>query len=174
MQVESGATHSFILREENGVKTTELCASLCRETVEKLGFVLWDVEFQKEYGDWVLTFYIDKEGGVTIEDCEAVSRALEPVLDEADPIEQAYTLSVSSLGLDRPLKQPRDFERNMGKPIEVKLYQALKTASGRSIKQLHGTLISFDESAFTLKTEGGKEHTVLRKDAALVRPYIEF
>ena len=85
MQVESGATHSFILREENGVKTTELCASLCRETVEKLGFVLWDVEFQKEYGDWVLTFYIDKEGGVTIEDCEAVSRALEPVLDENDP-----------------------------------------------------------------------------------------
>ena len=103
------------------MKTTELCEQLCRETVEKLGFVLWDVEFQKEYGDWVLTFYIDKEGGVTIEDCETVSRALEPVLDEADPIEQAYTLSVSSLGLDRSLKLEKDYARNLDKPIEVKL-----------------------------------------------------
>ena len=156
------------------MKTVELCESLCRDTVEKLGFVLWDVEFQKEYGDWVLTFYIDKEGGVTIEDCETVSRALEPVLDEADPIEQAYTLSVSSLGLDRPLKLAKDFERNLGKSIEVKLYSGLKMASGKSLKQLQGTLVSYDESSFTLRTEGGKEHTIEKKDAALIRPYIEF
>ena len=156
------------------MKTTELCESLCRETVEKLGFVLWDVEFQKEYGDWVLTFYIDKEGGVTIDDCEAVSRALEPVLDEADPIEQAYTLSVSSLGLDRPLKLPKDYQRNLDKPIEVKLYSPLKTASGKGLKQLQGTLVSYDETSFVLRTEGGKEHTIEKKDAALIRPYIEF
>ena len=132
------------------MKTTELCESLCRETVEKLGFVLWDVEFQKEYGDWVLTFYIDREGGVTIEDCETVSRALEPVLDEADPIEQAYTL------------------------IEVKLYSPLKMASGKSLKQLHGTLVSYTDDSFVLRTEGGKDHTIQKKDAALIRPYIEF
>jgi len=156
------------------VKTTELCEQLCRETVEKLGFVLWDVEFQKEFGDWVLTFYIDKEGGVTIEDCENVSRALEPVLDEADPIEQAYTLSVSSLGLDRPLTPVKDYARNLDKPIEVKLYSPLKMASGKSLKQLHGTLASYDETSLVLRTEGGKEHTRLKKDAALVRPYIEF
>ena len=156
------------------MKTTELCESLCRETVEKLGFVLWDVEFQKEYGDWVLTFYIDREGGVTIEDCETVSRALEPVLDEADPIEQAYTLSVSSLGLDRPLKLEKDYARNLDKPIEVKLYSPLKMASGKSLKQLHGTLVSYEDDSFVLRTEGGKEHTILKKDAALVRPYIEF
>ena len=156
------------------MKTTELCEELCRKTVEQLGFVLWDVEFQKEYGDWVLTFYIDKEGGVTIDDCEAVSRALEPVLDEADPIEQAYTLSVSSLGLDRPLKLPKDYERNLDKPIEVKLYSPLKMASGKSLKQLHGTLASYDETSFVLRTEGGKEHTIEKKDAALIRPYIEF
>ena len=162
------------MRGEEGVKTTELCESLCRDTVEKLGFVLWDVEFQKEYGDWVLTFYIDKEGGVTIEDCELVSRALEPVLDEADPIEQAYTLSVSSLGLDRPLKLPKDYERNLDKPIEVKLYSPLKMASGKSLKQLHGTLVSYDETGFVLRTEGGREHAIEKKDAALIRPYIEF
>ena len=156
------------------MKTTELCESLCRETVEKLGFVLWDVEFQKEYGDWVLTFYIDKEGGVTIEDCETVSRALEPVLDEADPIEQAYTLSVSSLGLDRPLKLEKDYARNLQKAIEVTLYSPLKMASGKSLKQLHGTLVSYDEDSFVLRTEGGKEHAIQKKDAALVRPYIEF
>ncbi len=156
------------------MKTTELCESLCRETVEKLGFVLWDVEFQKEYGDWVLTFYIDREGGVTIEDCETVSRALEPVLDEADPIEQAYTLSVSSLGLDRPLKLEKDYARNMGKPIEVKLYSPLKMASGKRLTQLHGTLVRYDDAGFILRTEGGKEHTIQKKDAALIRPYIEF
>ena len=156
------------------MKTTELCEQLCRETVEKLGFVLWDVEFQKEFGDWVLTFYIDKEGGVTIVDCELVSRALEPVLDEADPIEQAYTLSVSSLGLDRPLKLMKDYERNLEKPIEVKLYSPLKMASGKSLTQLHGTLVSYDEESFVLRTQGGKEHTIQKKDAALIRPYIEF
>ncbi len=156
------------------MKTTELCQELCRETVEKLGFVLWDVEVQKEYGDWVLTFYIDREGGVTIDDCETVSRALEPVLDEADPIEQAYTLSVSSLGLDRPLQLTKDYERSLSKPIEVKLYSPLKMPSGKSLKQLHGDLVSYDDESFVLRTEGGKEHTIQKKDAALIRPYIEF
>ena len=156
------------------MKTTELCEELCRETVEKLGFILWDVEFQKEFGDWVLTFFIDKEGGVTIDDCETVSKALEPILDENDPIEQAYTLSVSSLGLDRPLKYEKDYERNLGKLIEVKLYSPVVMSSGRSLKQLHGTLTSYDEESFVIRTEGGKEHTIRKKDAALIRPYIEF
>ena len=121
------------------MKTTELCESLCRPAVEALGFTLCEVEFQKEYGDWVLTFFIDKEGGVTIDDCETVSRALEPVLDEADPIEQAYYLSVSSLGIDRPLKKDADYERNLGKELEVKLYAPLKTdAKGKGKKELTG------------------------------------
>ena len=125
------------------------------------------MEFQKEYGDWVLTFYFAKEGGVTIDDCETVSRALEPVLDEADPIEQAYTLSVSSLGLDRPLKLPKDYARNLNKPIEVKLYSPLKTASGKSLKQLHGTLVSYDENGFVLRTEGSSASvTVAVRSAA--------
>ena len=81
---------------------------------------------------------------------------------------------MSSLGLDRPLKLPKDYERNLGKPIEVKLYSPLKMASGKSLKQLHGTLVSYDEDAFVLRTEGGKEHTIQKKDAALIRPYIKF
>ncbi|MDO4572331.1 MAG: ribosome maturation factor RimP, partial [Clostridia bacterium] len=78
------------------MKTTERVEQLTRDTVEAMGFELCDVEYQKEYGNWVLTLYIDREGGVTIDDCEAVSRAVEPVLDEADPIDAQYYLSVSS------------------------------------------------------------------------------
>ena len=157
------------------MKTTELCESLCKQTIEDMGFTLCEVEFQKEYSDWVLTFYIDKEGGVTIDDCENVSRALEPILDEADPIEQAYYLSVSSLGLDRPLKKDADYQRNLGKELEVRLYAPIKPASGkgRGIKELVGTLQSYDADSFTILCKD-KGYTILRKDAALVRPYIEF
>ena len=156
------------------MKVTDLVTQFAQPIVEEKGCKLWDVEYVREGSERFLRVYIDKEGGVCIDDCEAVSRALEPVLDEADPIEQAYTLSVSSLGLDRPLKLPKDYERNLNKPIEVKLYSPLKMASGKSLKQLHGTLASYDETSFVLRTEGGKEHTIEKKDAALIRPYIEF
>ena len=151
------------------MKTTELCEHLCRATVESMGFELCDVEYQKEYGDWVLTFYIDKPGGVTIDECEAVSRAIEPILDEKDPIESEYVLSVSSLGLDRPLKKPRDYERAMGKELEIRLY-----APQNGKKQLVGTLTAFDEDGFTVETEQKQTLTIRKKDCALVRPYIRF
>ena len=157
-------------RKDTETKAEELLAPIA----EAFNVRIYDVEYVKEGTDYYLRAYIDKEGGITIDDCEKVSRALEPVLDEADPIEQAYTLSVSSLGLDRPLKLEKDYARNMGKPIEVKLYSPLKMASGKSLKQLHGTLVSYDEDSFVLRTEGGKEHAIQKKDAALVRPYIEF
>ena len=151
------------------MKTTEICENLCRATIESMGFELYDVEYQKEYGDWVLTFYIDKPGGVTIDECEVVSRAIEPILDEKDPIESEYVLSVSSLGLDRPLKKPRDYERAMGKELEIRLYAA---QNGK--KQLIGTLLSFDADAFTVETEQKQTLTIQKKDCALVRPYIRF
>ncbi len=94
------------------MKTTETVAALARPAVEELGFTLYDVEFVKEYGNWVLTLYIDRPEGVSIDDCERVSRRVDPILDEADPIGQPYYLSVSSLGLDRPLKKDADFTRN--------------------------------------------------------------
>lgn len=150
------------------MKTTQLVESLVRATVEGLGYELCDVEFNKEFGNWTLTLFIDREGGVTIDDCEAVSRAVDPILDEADPIEQQYYLSVSSLGLDRPLKKDADFARNAGKPVTAKLYAPL---DGQ--KEFTGTLAAFDGESFTLScTEG--ERRILRKDAAQIKPVIEF
>lgn len=156
------------------MKTTETCEALCRPVVEQLGFELCDVEFKKEYADWVLTFYINKEGGVSIDDCETVSRALEPVLDEADPIEQAYVLSVSSLGIDRPLKKDADYERSLGAELEIRLYSPVKTGAGKPKKEFIGVLKSYTAEDFTVETAPGETMTVLRKDAALVRPYIRF
>lgn len=151
------------------MKTTETCEALLKSTVEGLGFSLCDVEFKKEYGDWVLTLFIDREGGVTIDDCERVSRAVEPILDEADPIEQQYYLSVSSLGLDRPLKKEQDYARSMGKELYVKLY-----APRDGKKERIGVLAAYDDDTLTLTLEDGTAFTVAKKDAALVRPHIRF
>jgi ribosome maturation factor RimP len=127
-----------------------------------------DFEFAKEYGDWVLTLYIDKEGGVSLNDCERVSRAVDPLLDEADPIEQAYMLSVSSLGLDRPLKKDADFARNIGKRIEIKLF-----APKDGKKEFKGELTSYDEAGIVVRTEDG-ELALERKAIALARPELIF
>ena len=150
------------------MNTAQKVEQLLKQPVAELGFELCDVEFIKEYGDWVLTLYIDKEGGVNIDDCERVSRAVDPLLDEADPIEQAYMLSVSSLGLDRPLKKDADFARNIGKRIEIKLF-----APKNGKKEFTGELVSFDESNIVVKLESG-ELEIERKALALVRPELIF
>jgi ribosome maturation factor RimP len=141
---------------------------LLKRPVEELGFELCDVEFIKEYGDWVLTLYIDKEGGVNIDDCERVSRAVDPLLDEADPVEQAYMLSVSSLGLDRPLKKDADFTRSIGKRIEIKLF-----APKNGKKEFTGELVSFNETSIVIRLDSG-EMSLERKAIALARPEIVF
>lgn len=151
------------------MRTIETVERLVSQTIADMGYELCDVEFQKEQGNWVLTLYINKEGGVTLDDCEAVSRAVDPVLDEADPIEQAYYLSVSSLGIDRPLKRDADFERNMGKKLVVRLYAAVNGS-----KQITGSLLAFDAHTVTLKLDDGSEAQIMRKDAAKIEPYIEW
>ena len=150
------------------MKTADTVEALVKDTVASLGYELCDVEFVKEYGNWTLTLYIDKDGGVTIDDCEAVSRAVDPVLDAADPIEQAYYLSVSSLGLDRPLKKDRDFLRQLGKDIEVRLY-----APQDGKKEFTGALSAFDADSMTVQTASG-ERRFLRKDVAMARPKLDF
>ena len=150
------------------MKTTELVENLVKDKVASLGFSLCDVEFVNEYGNRVLTLFIDKDGGVTIDDCELVSKAVDPILDEADPIEQQYYLSVSSLGLDRPLKQDADFARNLGKDIAIKLY-----APRDGKKEFSGALVSFDADSVTVKTDGG-ELTIARKDVASAKPVVTF
>ncbi|HWR23689.1 MAG TPA: ribosome maturation factor RimP [Feifaniaceae bacterium] len=150
------------------MKTVDVVQALVQDAVSNLGYELIDVEFQKEQTDWVLTLYIDKPDGVTVDDCERVSRAVEPLLDEADPISQSYFLSVSSPGLDRPLKKERDFERSLNKDIVVKLY-----APQDKKKEFTGTLLRFDAESLTI-AENGRERTILRKDAANIRPHIVF
>ncbi len=150
------------------MKTADRADALLRPAVTGLGYELDEVEFQKEQGSWVLTLYIDKPGGVTIDDCEKVSRAVDPLLDEADIIEPSYYLSVSSIGLDRPLKKDKDYERNMAKELTVKLYAPL---NGK--KEYRGTLKAYTAEDFTLELERG-ELTIARKDAASVKPYISF
>ena len=105
-------------------KVTDIVEALARPIAEEKGCTLWDVEYVKEAGVWYLRLYIDKEGGVSIDDCEAVSRPVSDILDEHDPIEGSYTFEVSSAGADRALKKPEHFAAYMGSEVEVRLYRA--------------------------------------------------
>ena len=107
-------------------KVTERVQALAEPVAAEYGCELWDVEYVREAGAWYLRLYIDKPGGVSIDDCEAVSRALDPVLDEADPIPTSYIFEVSSAGAERVLKRPRDFERFAGEEVEVRHYQPVQ------------------------------------------------
>ena len=104
-------------------KIVELVTEIAKPIVEAQGCELWDVEYVSEGGQWFLRIYIDKADGVSIEDCEAVSRAVDPILDEKDPIPGSYHFEVCSAGLERVLKRPSDFQKYLGSPITVKLYR---------------------------------------------------
>lgn len=127
-----------------------------------------DIEFIQEAGNWFLRVYLDKEEGITVNDCELVSRALEKELDKKDPIKDPYILEVSSPGLDRPLKKDKDFERHIGDQVEIKLYKTV----GKS-KDFSGTLLAFDEESITVDIEE-TEVNFLRKDIAIIRLAIIF
>ena len=150
------------------MKITEQVWQLAEPLVEQNGCSLWDVEYVREGGEWFLRLYIDKEGGVNIDDCEAVSRAVDPVLDEKDPIPESYRFEVCSAGLERSLKRPSDFERFMGSPITVKLYRPYN-----GMKELPCVLRGYDEGRLTV--ELGKETVQFEKSqVALVRLRVEF
>ena len=149
-------------------KVTELVAQLAAPAVEAAGCELWDVEYVREAGTWFLRLYLDKDGGVDIMDCEAVSRAVSDLLDEADPIEGSYTFEVSSAGAERALKRPSDFARFMGSPVAVKLYKA---QNGR--KEFAGYLAGYQNGDITVKVGDGE--LVFPKDqVAHCRLRIEF
>ena len=151
-------------------KITELTAELAAPAIAEQGCTLWDVEYVKEAGIWYLRILIDKEGGVDILDCEAISRKVSDLLDEADPIEGSYTLEVGSAGAERALKRPGDFARFLGSPVLVKLYRAL---DGR--KEFTGTLSAYDEASGDVTVTVGKQDmTFAKKDVALVRLRVEF
>ncbi len=147
-------------------KVTDVVYELALPFLEAQGCSLWDVEYVKEAGEWYLRVYIDKPGGVSIDDCEAVSRPLSDKLDEADPIEGSYTFEVSSAGADRALRKPEHFAAYLGSEVEVRLY---RPQSGR--KNWVGTLLRYEDGAVTLQTPTG-ESVFTKQDVAQVRLYV--
>ena len=151
-------------REEYEQKAEELITPI----VEANGFELVDVEYVKEGGTWYLRAYIDKPGGIMVDDCEVVSRELSDILDEKDFIDEAYILEVSSPGLGRPLKKEKDFARSMGKLVEVRTYRPIDKQ-----KEFCGELTAYDNNSVTIDEEG-TPRTFDKKDIALVRLAIDF
>lgn len=147
-------------------KVTDVAQALALPEVERLGCTLWDVEYVKEAGTWYLRLYIDKDGGVSINDCEAISRAVSDKLDEADPIEGSYTFEVSSAGADRALRKPEHFAAFLGSEVDVKLYRARE---GR--KAITGILQGYENGSVTLSA-GGAAVTLEKKDVAQVRLHV--
>ena len=150
------------------MKVTEQIEKLAKPVVESLGCSLWDVEYVREGTEYFLRLYLDKESGVDINDCEAVSRAMDPILDEADPIPGSYHFEVCSAGLERALKRPSDFERFLGSPVTVKLYRPRN-----GLKELPCVLKAYADGEITV--EAGTETIVFKKsEVALVRLRVEF
>ena len=151
------------------MKVTEQVAQFAEPVVQAHGCTLWDVEYVREAGQWYLRIYIDKDGGVNILDCEAISRALSDILDEADPIESSYVFEVGSAGLERQLKRPGDFDRFMGSPVLVKTYQ---NRDGR--KEFAGKLAGYEDGAVLLDMGGAEPVRFEKNEVALVRLRVEF
>ena len=150
------------------MKITQIVQELAEPVVQAQGCSLWDVEYVREGSDYILRVIIDKEGGVDVSDCEAVSRALDPILDEKDPIPDSYQFEVSSAGLERALKRPEDFARFMGSPVTVKLYRPVN-----GMKEIPAVLRGYEDGKVT--AEAGKETVTFEKSqVALVRLRVEF
>lgn len=153
-------------KRENYEQRTE---ALLMPIVEEHNLELVDVEYVKEGGTWYLRAYIDKEGGVTVDDCEAVSRRLSDLMDTEDFIEEAYILEVSSPGLGRPLKKEKDFKRSLGDEVEVRTYRAIDRQ-----KEFTGILKAYDSDTVTLQMEDDSDMVFDRKDIALIRLAFDF
>lgn len=150
------------------MKITDQVAAFAEPVVVENGCTLWDVEYVREGSDYFLRLYIDKEGGVDINDCERISRAVDPILDEKDPIAESYHFEVCSAGLERALKRPRDFAKYMGSPITVKLYRPYN-----GLKEIPAVLTAYDDGRLTV--QAGKETITFEKSqVALVRLRVEF
>lgn len=162
------------MAKENSAKKAkniaELVAGLIREAVEECGCTLWDVELVKEGSDLSLVISIDKEGGVSLEDCEMVNDAIDPIIEEADPIDDGYYLEVSSAGLERELSKPEHIRAYIGSEVSIKLYAPM---DGR--KNFEGTLAAYDEENKTVTVKEGENETVVElSKIAVMKNTVEF
>ena len=150
------------------MKVTEIATQFAQPIVEEKGCSLWDVEYVREGAERFLRLYIDKDGGIDIEDCENIPRAMDPILDEKDPIAESYHFEVCSAGIERPLKRPSDFEKFMGSPIFVKLYRPVN-----GVNEIPGILRGYEDGRVIV--EAGKQTLTFEKSqVALVRLRVEF
>lgn len=150
------------------MKITDEVWQFSEPIVTAHGCSLWDVEYVREGGAWFLRLYIDKPGGVDIDDCEAISRAVDPILDEKDLIAESYSFEVCSAGLERALKRPGDFEQFMGAKVCVKLYKPLNGA-----KEFIGTLTGYHDGAVSIEC-AGTSYTFEKAELAQVRLHVDF
>lgn len=143
--------------------------AILQPIVDANGFELVDVEYVKEGGSWYLRAYIDKPGGISVDDCELVSRAANDILDEQDFVEESYIFEVSSPGLGRPLKKEKDFVRSIGEEVEIRTFRAIERQ-----KEFYGILKAFDKETVTIMMEDESEMQIARADIALIRLAFDF
>lgn len=146
------------------LNTAQIVTEFTKPIAEELNYELVDVEFIKEAGNWFLRIYIDKDGGITTDDCEILSRRLSDILDEKDPIEQSYFLEVSSPGLDRPLKKESDFEKYKDNDVEVRLYKPIDNK-----KVFEGILVGLVNNKIIITTNDNQKLEFSKEDVSLVK-----
>lgn len=151
-------------KKQKKSNTVEAVTKLVKPIVEEMGLSLWDVRFVKEGAAWYLRIFIDKDSGVSIDDCEAVTRAIDQPLDELDPIEQNYFLEVSSPGIERELTKPEHFDAFLGAPVMLKLIRPNQQGE----RELSGTLIAHDKDTVTVALEG-TESVINKKDTVYIK-----
>lgn len=162
-------------REEYEARTEKLLEPIMEEN----HFELVDVEYVKEAGNWYLRAYVDKEGGITLDDCEMVNRRWSEIMDEEDFIPDAYILEVSSPGLGRQLKKDKHFARSIGEDVDVRFYQGKKLPLGKngkeiSVKEITGTLKAYTTDTITLETDFDDNYVLQRSDISTVKLTIDF
>lgn len=152
------------MAEKKGSSTVDKVFALAQPLADELGLYLWDVRFEKEGSNWYLRVFIDKDEGIEIDDCEAISRPLNKLLDEKDPISQSYVFEVCSPGLGRELRRPEHFERFLGEQIRVRLIRAID-----DIKEFTGKLCEYDKESIVIDKEDNTTVKVALSDCAYVK-----
>ena len=155
--------------EQKTKNVAEKAEALLKETVENLGYILWDVEFKKEGADYNLILTIDADRELTLDDCVAVTDAVNPILDDADPISESYCLEVSSAGLERELRRDEHFKKYLGQEVEVKLFAPVEPLG----KTFAASLSGFDGETLSFNKDG-EDFTLERKAVASIKNAVDY